>query len=1215
MSSTWRASQPFIVVMAIIAAVSIGIGLNLTLAPVAQAQAGLSTGSIQGAILDPHGATVGSAKVTITNRATGAKISPVVTPAGEYNSGPLSPGDYVVRVEAAGFKAVEQTVTVQVGNIANAPVTLEVGATTTVITVEGTAVSVNTEQATIQGVVTSQQIENLPINGRNFLDLAQLEPGVQIQDGGNFDPTKKGFSSISFGGRFGRTARIEVDGLDISDETVGTTTQNISVGSIKEFQVSQSSLDLSTELTSSGTVNITTRSGTNAIHGDGFFNYRGDATSAKFGNPPAVFDRKQYGVSLGGPIIKDKLFAFGTGERTTQDLQASVRPAAPFQALSGTFNSPFRDQQWLGRLDYNATSNIRVFFKYTYEQNKAVGAFVPGTYSPFANVDYTPSFGGGVDFTTGSFTHSARIGYMKFRNGITDAVAGTSINNLAPGVMVNISNGGTGCTDGAALICTGANILAPQKTYQSNKQFKYDGSKAFRSHIFRYGVGFNRILGGGFASFYGIDPAIRGAFTTGSEAAAANGPFAGGASNPLNYPVTRIRLGNGQGCFTEIAEFGQNCGGQFDSRFQVYAGDNWKVKTNFTLLYGVRYNRDTGRSDSDLGAIPCSVVTTPGFPGCTGNLLDQVRPGFGGRVSQPDGNVGGTLGFAWDPWKKGKTSIRAGAGVYYENAVFNNVLFDRPGRLPTGLFNLTQDICPGGSLTLPTNPSSPIDTSGLCGQPIGNVVNQVIAFQKQFQQATAQAGAQGNGGFVGNALAAGGTVTGVTLYSPNYQSPRSYQMNIGVQHELKPSTVISVDYLRNIGTHTLLAIDENHVGDARFLDQAGALAAINATNTSFACPAGPGGINCAILAGARISDYANNGLTDGNFAFGGVPASDNKGVLLGPGQIAFPGKNPFFGQMQFLEPVGRSTYNAMQVKLTSDLKSPFHFVRHMNATVSYSLSRFKGSATDVDFINNAIDYDNPAHFLGPNGLDRTHQLSAGLIMELPGGVRANFISHWYSALPQTITYAAAGNAEDIFQFDTLGDGQTTLAPVPGSNVGSFGRDIKAGDLNKFLQSLSDNFGNKLTPAGQALVSAGLFTQGQLTALCAVTPSLDTASGCGPKFSLAPQGNVGNDAFFTFDARLGWSIKPIHSWERFRVEPQAAFYNLFNRQNHNGPDALLAGTLDGATNSINGTTKFDQAGCPADSTKCTGRTSLIGLGSGVFAIGAPRSMEFGVKVTF
>ena len=97
-----------------------------------------------------------------------------------------------------------------------------------------------------------------------------------------------------------------------------------------------------------------------------------------------------------------------------QNLLASVGPPAPFGGLAGTFNSPFLDQEWLGRLDYNVTSNLRLFFKYAFEQNKDVGAYAPGTYSPFANVDYTPSFGGGLDFTTGSFSHAIRIGYMKF---------------------------------------------------------------------------------------------------------------------------------------------------------------------------------------------------------------------------------------------------------------------------------------------------------------------------------------------------------------------------------------------------------------------------------------------------------------------------------------------------------------------------------------------------------------------------------------------------------------------------------------------------------------------------------------------------------------------------------------------------------------------------------------------------------------------------------
>src|SRR5581483_5927235 len=122
---------------------------------------------------------------------------------------------------------------------------LKVGQQSEVVEVQASEVRVNTEQSSVQGVLTAQQIEALPVNGRNFLDLAQLEPGVQIQDGTNFDPTKIGYQSISIGGRFGRTARIQVDGTDISDETVGTTTGNINASAIQEFQIAQSTMDLS----------------------------------------------------------------------------------------------------------------------------------------------------------------------------------------------------------------------------------------------------------------------------------------------------------------------------------------------------------------------------------------------------------------------------------------------------------------------------------------------------------------------------------------------------------------------------------------------------------------------------------------------------------------------------------------------------------------------------------------------------------------------------------------------------------------------------------------------------------------------------------------------------------------------------------------------------------------------------------------------------------
>src|ERR1700748_1217329 len=260
----------------------------------AHAQANVQAGSIQGVVTDPQGGVVPDAKVTITNKDTGATLDTTSTSAGTFTSGALIPGNYTVRVEAPSFKTVTGTYVVQINQVSSATIKLELGASSTVVEVSGQVVAVNTDQAQVSGSLTSQQIENLPINGRNFLDLAQLEPGVQIQDGGNFDPTKIGFSSISFGGRFGRSARIAVDGVDVSDENVGTTTTAIPASAIQEFQLAQSSLDLSNDLTFFGAVNVATKSGTNPIHGGAFGLFRDSSQAAGF-PAYAQFQRSQFG--------------------------------------------------------------------------------------------------------------------------------------------------------------------------------------------------------------------------------------------------------------------------------------------------------------------------------------------------------------------------------------------------------------------------------------------------------------------------------------------------------------------------------------------------------------------------------------------------------------------------------------------------------------------------------------------------------------------------------------------------------------------------------------------------------------------------------------------------------------------------------------------------------------------------------------------------------
>lgn len=1149
----------------------------------ARAQASVSTGSVTGTVIDPQGAVIPDAKVTISNKDTGVNQVFQTGGSGTFTSGALAPSTYTIRVEAKNFKTYLITIPVQVGQITTVNAKLELGNSASVIEVTGSAIQVNSEQATVQDVLTAADIDQLPINGRNFLDLATLEPGVQIQDGSTFDPTKNGYSSLSFGGRFGRSARIEVDGVDISDETVGTVTQNIAQSAIQEFQVSQSTLDLSTELTSSGTVNVVTKSGTNDLHGGAYYYGRSDQTAARIAPESLPFGRKQFGADLGGPIWKNKLFFYGNFERTDQTLANPVQLNGDFAGLSGNFGAPFNERDYLARLDWNVKPNWTVFYRFNYNQNLSIRGFNPGVYQPFANVDHTPTHVLGTDFSIGRSTNSIRFEYLKFRNAIADATAG--LLNPAPGISLNITPDGSDftCLNGGENFCSGANILAPQNTFQTNHQIKYDGSYTIGRHTLRYGSTFNHILGGGFAKFFGLQPMVQSISNDANRAFANTNPFGpGGASNPLNWPVDTILMGNGQGFSTEIPQFGLPGSGQHDNRFEIYIGDQWKARSNLTITLGLHYGRDTGRSDSDL----------PGVAELA-QFDNQFFHGLERRVNQPNLNFGPQVGIAWDPWKNGKTVFRVGGGLYFENAIWNNVLFDRPGRLQSGLFLAEAAPCFGGSATGPVTGVADSQAGGVpyCGASVGSAFAQISADQQAYQAAILAAGPSANPNFIGTTLQ-GNNLNGIQMFSPDYVSPRSVQMNFGVQHQLGHGTVLSVDFVRNIGLHYLLGIDTNKVGDARFLNVPNAQAAISATNTGFGCGAGfdAASINCAIAAGATIADFAGNGVDSGFDFAGGAPCPT----------CAFPGINATVGQNEMNMPVGRSTYDGLLVSLKSHLNNPLPGVKHVNLIASYTLSRFDSLAQDQDFVNNALDFNNPLRYFGPAGLDRTHQVAVGAVLDLPFATRIATTAHWATAAPLTLKLPQSGNPGEIFLSDVTGDG-TVGDPVPGSNFGSFGRSIKASDINKFIGAYNANSAGQLTPAGSALVTAGLFTSAQLTALGAVTPSL----------ALAPAGQVGVSPVFTFDAHVSWELRPAKVFhgvpERVVIEPQIALFNVFNVQNYDPFGNTLSGVLTGSIGSANGTTAHGPLG----------RTNLItpGSSSGVNWYAVPRQAEFGVKLSF
>ena len=1206
----------------------------------AWSQATIATGSIQGTITDAQGATIVGAKVVISAQGGGKTLELTTDSAGLYNSGSLIPGVYTVRISAQGFKTTALAVTVQVGNISNGNVQLEIGAESSVIEVTSSAVEVNTEQAQVQGVVTQEQIENLPINGRNFLDLAQLEPGVQIQDGANFDPTKTGFSSISFGGRYGRTARIQVDGVDVSDETVGTTTEDIPASAISEFQLAQSGLDMSNELTSSGAVNVVTRSGTDTLHGEGYGLFR-DSSQAAILPGNGTFQRGQEGGNVGGDIIKDKLFFFADGERTLQHAGAGVPISAPFTDLSGNFPSPFKEGELLGRVDFQATKSLHLFYRYDYFSNYLVPSFGTPSFSFFANKDITREDVAGGDWTTGQWTHSVRFEYLKFQNAIADAVRGSGEPFANFPIAMDFLVSG---------LSTGPSPDAPQATPQSDHEVKYDGSRIWGSHIFRYGVAYNHIHGGGFASFFANAPLMLSLQTSPPPAGGLTCPNGdSGPSCPLNWSADELIIGNGQGYSSEKPGFGRPFGALGpDNRFAFYVGDSWKVYPNFTVTYGVRYVRDTGRTDSDLPAIPA---------------LNLALPGLGNPVRNPDSNFGPQIGIAWDPTKSGKTVIRIGAGLYYDNSIFNNVLFDRPPRLQTGTFffsdstacffgtasgvpfgdGSTQQI-PGGGTTCSTPVGDPIPAAAVgptCAAGI-TVAQCMSNFQAAYSASYAAHPLNPNPNYIGTLIANGLPLNAASIYAPAFKSPRSVQLNAGFQHELAKGTVLTVDYLRNVGTHFLLGIDANHTGDAAFLNSPAAISAIDTTDASFGCgPITPGvnltGIDCAIANGATISDFAGNGLDSPKDLSAGECSAPAPAGIGAP--CAFGGINPNIGPTDTLYPVGRSTYNALDVKLSKNSRNPLPGIRYLNGQISYSLSRFEYSGSsnglsnpgtpanqDQDFIDNTLDNRNANRYMGPTLLDRTNQLNFGGYAQLPAGFQVGVVAHFWSPLAVTPLLDIPAGPGVIFQSDFTGDGtvndplplaqtDSTCGTVGGTctyketKTGAFGRSLSPAGLTAAVNNYNNNLAGKtITPAGQALVNAGLITSSQLIALGATPQTImyQPLDGSAAVPGVIPN-QVGLGWMKTADFTLTWIG---HVGERLTIQPSVGFYNVFNFRNFDSAGNTLSGALNGGAGSINGTVG-DSFRNPATGN----RSNAIGAGTGVFDLGAPRVIEWGLKFMF
>src|SRR6516225_5695177 len=365
----------------------------LAFCTLASAQA--PTGSIAGVVRDSAGAVVPNAVVTITNTATDFSRSLTTNAEGLYSAPALAPGEYEVRVEVQGFRNLVRQATVIAGGSTTVDLGLSLGTAQEVVTVEAANAQINYESHTVAGVIARESIQDLPLNGRSSLQLASLEPGVTVNPGATSQFNAM-FNVSILGASGGATAGsgvgplITMDGGVINDEVEGGTSMNFSQEVVQEFQIQSVNFDTSTGIAVGGAVNIVTRSGTNDFHGSAYFYFRDHNMAAYPGlkrsafNPNPFFARRNPGVWVGGPAIKDRLFFFVSYEHMNQtSVITELNDLPSLQPLNSIWPSPLTYNWLTGRTDYRLSDKHSAFLRYSHDGNSSFGPYA-GTGAPAA---------------------------------------------------------------------------------------------------------------------------------------------------------------------------------------------------------------------------------------------------------------------------------------------------------------------------------------------------------------------------------------------------------------------------------------------------------------------------------------------------------------------------------------------------------------------------------------------------------------------------------------------------------------------------------------------------------------------------------------------------------------------------------------------------------------------------------------------------------------
>jgi hypothetical protein len=617
-----------------------------------------TTGTITGRVVDEQKSTVPGATVTARSVTTGFMRVSTSDASGMYRLAALPVGTYDLTVELSGFATIDRKgLVVNVSQTVTLEFELRVAKMTETVTVTGETPLIETTSSSVGGVVDVNKIENLPLNGRQFANLAMTVAGVGM--GFHSDPTKSTQYSPQVAGGNGRNVNYQIDGGDNNDDTVGGLLQQFPLEAIQEFNMITQRYKAEYGRSNGGVMNIVTKGGTNHYQGSWFTMLRDKSMNAQTETERLTetdkpdYRRYQFGGSFGGPVVQNKAHFFAAFERTQQDTNQAVDTGGLFPSMNGVYGTPYRENLFTAKATANVTANQ--FLSVRYGRNDNSQPYGAGPQLPPSNWGDSKN-----SFNSVNLNYNWVLGGSKLNEFIFQVA------NFKNNVTANSTDPQQCFPNG---VCIGANGNTPQTTEQIKWQFRDD----FSWHKMG-GMGLGHDFKMGLNVIY--EPRLYITFNSGISAYSYTH-----LTNDVNGPISSVSRSGGDSS-ADIP----------NKQIGLYFQDDWRINDRFTVNLGLRYDVVLGWAIDQSKAHDFQVLQAAGRSGRLNGM--SLFEDFGKSSQEDYKDFQPRVGFAWDVKGNGRDVVRAGWGMYYDfsysNASLMFAAIDARGVFGGTVFSVSQ---------------------------------------------------------------------------------------------------------------------------------------------------------------------------------------------------------------------------------------------------------------------------------------------------------------------------------------------------------------------------------------------------------------------------------------------------------------------------------------------------------------------------------------------